>query len=138
MNFNQVTLAGNLTDNPKLSSTQQGKSVANFSIAINKKYKTSSGESKEEVTFVDIVTWGKTAELVHQYCKKGNPILISGELKQDKWTDKEGKSHTKIKVTAQSVKFLGSPTGQKPADEQAPEGQPAPSTEQDEGDQIFF
>jgi len=79
-NFNKVILAGNLTRDPELKYTSKGTAIASFGMAINRKWKSETGETKEEVTFVDIDAFARQAEVVSQYFKKGRPILIEGRL----------------------------------------------------------
>jgi len=107
VSVNRVIIAGNLTRDPELR--QAGASqVANLGIAVNRRYKTGDGEQREEVTFVDVECWGRTAELVSQYLTKGRACLIEGRLKLDQWEDKEsGATRSKMKVVAEQVQFLG-------------------------------
>jgi single-strand DNA-binding protein len=106
LNLNRNILAGNLTRDPVV--TQAGASVvAKFGLAINRKFKRGD-ETVEEVTFVDVEAWGRTAELVGQYLNKGSGCFIEGRLKLDIWEDKKtGEMRSKIKVVADSVQFLG-------------------------------
>ncbi len=106
LNFNKVTLAGNLTRDPEVRFLAGDRAVASFGLAINRKFKGNDGELKEEVTFVDCEAWGRTAELVGQYLNKGSGCFIEGRLKLDTW-EKDGQKHSKIKVVAESVQFLG-------------------------------
>ncbi len=108
LNLNKVMLAGNLTRDPEVRNT--GKSqVANFGLAINRKYK-SGDEKKEETTFVDVECWGTTAEMVGQYLTKGRGAYIEGRLKLDTWEDKDTKQkRSKLKVVAELVQFLDGP-----------------------------
>lgn len=108
LNINNVTLAGNLTRDPELRNAG-GKSVCQFGIAINRKWKGKDGEAKEEAIFVDVEAWEKTGELVSQYLAKGSPCYIEGRLKLDSWEDKDGGKRTKLKVVATNVQFLGTP-----------------------------
>jgi len=109
LNLNKVMLAGNLTRDPQVRFFANERAVADFGLAINRKFKTNDGQQKEEVTFVDIECWGRTAELVGQYLTKGRPAYIEGHLKLDQWDDKEsGKKRSKIKIVADTVQFLGS------------------------------
>ncbi len=97
--FNKVILLGNLTRDPELRYTPKGTAVARLGLAVNRSYKTDSGESKEEVTFIDVDAWGKQAELISQYLRKGNPIFIEGRLKLDQWDDKQtGQKKSKLGV----------------------------------------
>jgi single-strand DNA-binding protein len=106
-NLNTVMIAGNLTRNPELRVVGPERTVAGFSLAINRRYKGADGELKDEVTFVDCEAWGRTAELVGQYLVKGSGCFIEGRLKLDAWTDKEGKNRSRLKVVADLVQFVG-------------------------------
>src|ERR1700745_340831 len=87
--FNKVILIGNLTRDPELRYTPKGTAVAKIGLAINRTWRTETGETKEEVTFRDIEPFGKTAETIGKYLKKGRPILIEGRLKYETWDDKQ-------------------------------------------------
>jgi single-strand DNA-binding protein len=107
-NLNSVHLIGNLTRDPELKYTPQGKAVCEFGLAINSSYvNKTSGLKVEEVTFIEIVAWGKTAEICAEYLKKGRPVFVEGRLKQDRWESPEGKKMSKIRVTAENIQFLG-------------------------------
>jgi len=126
---NKVMLLGNLTRDPELRYTPQGAAVCEFALALNRVYTNKqSGQRVEEVHFVDIVAWGRTAELVAEYLKKGRQAFVEGRLTQDRWESPEGKKMSKLRVTAESVTFVGSrPPGEggKPSPAAAPEGAPA-------------
>src|SRR5271156_6529266 len=110
--FNKVILVGNLTRDPELRYTPKGTAVAKIGLAVNRNWTSESGEKKEEVTFVDVDIFGRTAENVAQYMKKGRPILIEGRLRLDQWDDKQtGQKRSKLGVVGEVVQFLGSPTG---------------------------
>ena len=104
--FNQVILLGNLTRDPELRATSgSGVSICRFGLALNREYISQSDNQKvEETTFVDIVAWSKLAENVHQYCRKGKQVLVSGRLTSSSW-EQDGQKRTKIEVTAQNVVF---------------------------------
>lgn len=111
-NFNKVILAGNLTRDPELRYTPSGKAIAKFGLAINRNWTTDTGEKKEEVTFVDIDAFGRQAEVISQYVKKGRPILIEGRLKLDQWDDKQtGQKRSRLGVVLESFSFLDSNRG---------------------------
>jgi single-strand DNA-binding protein len=93
-NFNKVILAGNLTRDPELRYTPKGTAIAKLGMAVNRTWKTETGENKEEVTFVDIDAFGRQAEVIGQYMKKGRPLLVEGRLKLDTWEDKN--THQKV------------------------------------------
>jgi single-strand DNA-binding protein len=110
--FNKVILVGNLTRDPELRYTPKGMAIAKFGLAVNRVWKNEAGETKEEVTFVDIDVFGRTAENVGQYMRKGSPILIEGRLRLDTWDDKQtGQKRSKLGVVAETVQFLGAPRG---------------------------
>lgn len=110
--LNSVHLAGNLTRDPQVRFFANERAVADFGLAINRRYRTSDGEMKEETTFVDVEAWGRQAELVGQYLTKGRNCLVEGSLKLDQWEDKSGNKRSKIKVSAQRVHFIGGPGGE--------------------------
>ncbi|MBI3876431.1 MAG: single-stranded DNA-binding protein [Verrucomicrobia bacterium] len=111
-NINKVLIAGNLTRDPELRYTPQGTAVAQIGVAVNRTYTSQSGERKEEVTFVDVEAWGKTAETIGQYLKKGRPVFIEGRLKLDQWDDKQtGQKRSRLKVVCDQFHFLDSGGG---------------------------
>jgi single-strand DNA-binding protein len=111
-NFNKVILAGNLTRDPELRYTPKGTAVAKIGLAINRTWVSETGEKKEDVTFVDVDAFGKTAEIIGQYLKKGRPILIEGRLKYDTWEDKQtNQKRSKLGVVLESFQFLDSQRG---------------------------
>ena len=109
--FNKCFLMGNLTRDPELRYTPSGAAVADIGLAVNNAYKTKSGEKREEVLFIKCVAWGKTAEVVAEYLKKGSSCFIEGRLKPNDWEDKEGKKRHEIDVVVETVKFLGGGKG---------------------------
>ena len=111
-NFNKVFLMGNLTKDPELRYTPKGTAVARITLAVNRNYTTESGEKKEEVSFVDVDAWGRQAEVIAQYMKKGRPLLVEGRLKQDTWEDKNTKQkQSKLKVVLEGFTFIDSNRG---------------------------
>ena len=124
--FNKVILAGNLTRDPELRYTPKGTAVARLGIACNRKWKSETGEMKEEVTFVDVDAFGKTAETIGQYLKKGRPILIEGRLRYDTWEDKQsGQKKSKLGVVLENFQFLDSGGGRGEGAAEAPRPRPA-------------
>jgi len=110
--FNKVILVGNLTRDPELRYTPKGMAIAKIGVAVNRVWTSETGEKREEVTFVDVDIFGRTAENVAQYMRKGRPILIEGRLRLDQWDDKQtGQKRSKLGVVGEVVQFLGSPTG---------------------------
>jgi single-strand DNA-binding protein len=125
-NVNRVFLAGNLTRDPQVRFLANEKAVAEFGLAINRKFKAGDGSLKEEVTFVDVEVWGRTAELCSQYLTKGRGCFIEGRLKLDSWEDKkDGSKRSKLRVVADNVQFLDSGKGR---------GEGAPASASDGGE----
>lgn len=114
LNLNQVTLAGHLTRDPEVKTLAGNKTVANFGLATNRRWKKADGTIAEETTFVDIDAWGKTAENAGKYLTKGSPVHIDGRLKLESW-EKDGVKHSKLKVVAETINFLST---KKPAQPQ--------------------
>jgi len=109
LNLNRVILAGNLTRDPQVRFLANEKAVAQFGIAINRRFKDANGQQKDETTFVDVEAWGRTAELIGQYLTKGRGCFIEGRLKLDSWDDKEtGQKRSKLLVVADNVQFTDS------------------------------
>src|SRR5580658_1930905 len=107
--FNKVILAGNLTRDPELRYTPKGSAVAGFSLAVNRTWKTESGETKEEVSFIEVEAWGRQGEVIAQYMRKGRPLLVECRLKQDTWEDKNThQKQSKLKVVLESFSFIDS------------------------------
>jgi single-strand DNA-binding protein len=107
-NLNRVMLMGNLTRDPEMRHLDSGSAVTQISIATNRKWKNKDGQAQEEVTFVDCEAWGKTAEAINQYMRKGRPIFVEGRLKLEQWDDKtDGSKRSKMKVVVETFQFLG-------------------------------
>lgn len=108
-NLNLCQLMGNLTRDPEVKFTPKGTAIVDFGLAINRNYTTEAGEKRSEVTFVDIEFWGKQAETIGEYVKKGDPLYIHGRLKLDQWDDKTtGQKRSKLRVIGESFQFLKS------------------------------
>ena len=110
--FNKVMLMGNLTRDVEIRHTSGNTAVGNFGIAVNRKFKTQSGEQREEVTFVDCEAWGRTAEVMAQYLGRGRAVFIEGRLKLDQWEDKNGGGkRSKLSVVVENFQFVDSGQG---------------------------
>jgi single-strand DNA-binding protein len=106
-NYNKVILIGNLTRDPELRYTPKGMAIAKLGLAVNRSWKTEAGENREEVTFVDVDAFGRQAETLGQYMKKGRPIMIEGRLRLDTWEDKQtNQKRSKLGVVLESFQFL--------------------------------
>src|SRR6266699_3852368 len=124
-NFNKVILAGNLTRDPELRYTPKGTAIAKIPVAINRSWKTETGETKEEVTFVDVDAFAREAELIGQYFKKGRPILMEGRLRLDQWDDKQtNQNRSKLGVVLERFTFIASKGSGEPG--MAPPDAPRP------------
>lgn len=106
-NMNRVFLMGNLTRDPELRHIPSGRAVADMRLAVSEKYKNKDGELVESACFVDLVAWGRQAELCGQYLAKGSPIMTEGKLQLDSWETDDGQKRSKIRVQAFRVQFLG-------------------------------
>ena len=128
--FNSVVLLGRLARDPQLRYVNNGAPVCTFSVATNHRYTKPDGQKAESVTFIDVDVWRRLAELCSQFLKKGRQVLVTGMLKQDRWTDaKTQQPRSRLKVIAREVKFIGPKPGTEPRDEtEEPEAEPEPET----------
>ena len=130
--FNKVILMGNLTRDPELRYTPKGMAIAKLGIAVNRRWSTETGEQKEEVTFVDVDAFGKQAETIGQYMRKGGAMLIEGRLRLDQWDDKQtGQKRQRLGVVCENFRFVGSAPraedGSAPAAAPRPRATPPPA-----------
>src|SRR5438105_9576329 len=110
--LNKVLLMGNLTRDPELRVTPKGTPICQFSLAINRTFKMESGETREEVTYIDIEAWGKQGETIAKYVTKGRPLYVEGRLRLDQWEDKNTKEkRSRMKVVLEQFQFLGDGRG---------------------------
>ena len=107
--YNRVILVGNLTRDPELRYIPSGTAVSDIGLAVNDRIKRGD-QWVDEVTFIDITLWGRTAEIANEYLSKGSPVLIEGRLKLDRW-EKDGQKHSKLRVTAEKMQMLGGRDG---------------------------
>ncbi len=128
--YNRVILAGNLTRDPQLSYTPSNTPVCEFGLAVNRRWRDRDGNQKDEVCFVDLTSYGRQAETINQYMKKGNPMLVEGRLRFRQWTSKEGQNRNRLDVVVENFTFLGGGGGgggraaDRPAAGAAEEGPP--------------
>jgi len=107
--YNKVILVGNLTRDVELKYTPTGTAIAKFGLATNRTYKdTMTGENKQEVMFIDITVFGRSAEIANQYLRKGRKVLIEGRLVLDQWVDQSGQKRSKHSIVAEKVQFMES------------------------------
>ncbi|MBP5232764.1 MAG: single-stranded DNA-binding protein, partial [Planctomycetes bacterium] len=130
--FNKVIIMGNITRDPELRYTPQGKAVADITVAVNDARGARSAEAADsQAVFVDVTVWERTAEIVCEYMRKGRPILVEGRLTQDRWDDRDtGKKMSKLKVGASNVQFVDSPRSSEDGGAPAPRQYAAPAPRQ--------
>lgn len=105
--YNKVILVGNLARDPERRALPSGTTVADLRLAVSRRYTLQSGETKEETLFITVAVFGRQAETILKYMKKGRPILIEGRLRQEEWTNKDGQKQSRISVVAEQFRFLG-------------------------------
>ena len=133
-NFNKVMLIGHLTRDPQLSYTPNQTAIVDFGLAVNRKWKGQDGSERDETCFVDCAMFGKRAEVVNKYCKKGNPLFVEGRLTFDSWQAQDGSKRSKLKVTVENFEFLGE--GQKQQSQPNQPEQPKQNGRQQQGDEV--
>jgi single-strand DNA-binding protein len=147
--LNKVFLLGNLTKDPEIRFTPQGKPVGDLRMAVSRRFKGANGEDREETCFVNVVVWGPQAQSCGDYLRKGSPVLVDGRLQYEEW-EKDGKKNSRLRVVAERVQFMGGPKsgaefrdGPRPASapDAAPssggEGEPPPGAAGDEDNLPF-
>ena len=106
--YNKVVLIGNLTKDIELKYLPSGSAVATSSVATSHKYKSASGEQKDEVCFLDFTIFGKMGEVANQYLKKGSKVLLEGRLKFEQWTVQDGSNRSRHILSVDTMKMLDS------------------------------
>lgn len=131
--INSVVIIGNLTRDCELGYVGSGSAVAKMSIAVNRSKKQSDGNFTNEVSYFDVQLWGKLAESLNQYLRKGKKIAVAGSLKQDRWQDKNGNNCSRVIINADNVELLGGEKGEGgesySAKKPSPQNEPCPSTD---------
>ncbi len=105
--FNKVILMGNLTRDVETRTTPSGQTVSNFSLAVSRSWKGQDGQQQEQTSFINCVAWGKVGEIIAQYVKKGDPLLVSGRLDQRSYEDKDGNKRQAVEVVVEDFNFIG-------------------------------
>ena len=108
-NINRVIVAGNMTRDPEVRMLPSDALVANFSLALNRRYRDKNGESQEETTFIDCEAFGRTAEFLREYGRKGRALFVEGRLRQDRWQDKEGNPRSAVRIVVDNAQFTDAP-----------------------------
>ena len=109
--YNKVILMGNLTRDPQLSYLPSQTAVVDFGLAVNRRWRGTDGQQREEVCFVDCRAYGKPAETINQYMNKGKPILVEGRLVLDSWEGKDGTKRSKHRISVERFQFVGAAGG---------------------------
>ena len=137
--FNKVILIGNLTRDPEVKSLPKGTAVCNISMAVNRRWKNEAGEEKEEVYFADCKAFGRQAETIGQYVKKGHPLMVEGRLTREEWDDKKtGEKKSATRIMIETFQFLkGRDEGAAPAPRREAAPAPAPKPDLDADDPPF-
>lgn len=105
MNLNKVIIAGNLTRDPELRQIPSGQSVCSFSVATNRFFTDSSGQKQKQAEFHNVVAWGRQAEIINQYLRKGGIVLVEGRLQTRSWQDQQGAKHWKTEIIAEQIQL---------------------------------
>lgn len=126
--YNKIILLGNLTGDVTVRYTQGGSAIGNTGIATTRKFKSQTGEQKEETLFVDLTFFGRTAEIANQYLRKGSKVLVDGRLKLDQWEGKDGTKRSKHSVTVENLQMLGNKEDSAQAPQQNDYNQARPQT----------
>ena len=127
MSINRVILMGHLTREPALRRVPSGTAVCTLGVAVNRRYRNGEGAWEQETTFVDVVTWGRQAEVSAERLTKGSPVLLEGRLHLDRWQTEEGQKRSRLRVVAETIRFL--PKGPvDAAEDEAGAGSEAPAS----------
>ena len=107
MSYEHTLIVGNLGNDPEMRYTPNGKAVANFSVAVNRKYAGKDGKTVEKTKWFRVTAWDKLAETCNQYLRKGRQVLVTGEVKASAYANQAGEPAASLELTAREVKFLG-------------------------------
>ena len=124
--LNRVVLVGRLTRDPELKSVGSGSTLCKFSLASNRTY-TAGGEKREEVSFFNCTAWGKQAEILSQYARKGKQLAIEGRLQQRSWDGPDGKKQSAVDIVVENFQFLGAAGGRDDSSRGGGEYSPQPA-----------
>jgi len=142
LNYNRTIIGGRLGRDPELRFLPTSNTaVCSIAVAVSEKWKDKSGEQQERTTWLDCEAFGRTAEVINQYFRKGSNILIDGKLRQDNWTDKDGNKRSKIKLVIDSFEFVdskGGDTGNAPPAKSEPKREQAAYEPDDDPESIPF
>jgi len=105
--FSKAIIMGNVTRDPELRAVSSGSQVCSFSVAVNRSFKGADGDNKESVSFINCTAWGKAAEIISQYAKRGTGIMVSGRLEQRSYEAKDGSKRSTTEIVVEDFNFLG-------------------------------
>ena len=111
MSFNKIIIVGNLGRDPELKYTSQGTAVCSFTVASNERRKDKNGEAQDVTTWFRGTLFGQRAETFAQYLTKGKPVYVEGRLRQEVWTDRDGKERTTLEINVTDFNFIGGGNG---------------------------
>lgn len=134
--FNRVILMGNLTRDPELKYIPSGTALCEFSLAVNRRWKDKDGNSKDEVSYLDCIAWARSAEVIAEHLRKGRPILVEGELRQERWTDNGGGNRSRVRINVERFQFIGPKGGE--SDGPPPAAEPAAAAPAENLDDVQF
>ena len=117
--LNTVLIEGRVVRDPE-SKPVGSSSVVNFALAVNRRYRTRAGETREEVSYIDVEAWGKLADNLVRYCSKGRQLRVEGSLVQDRWNDADGNQRSRMKVSAGRIEYGAKPEGDRASASDAP------------------
>ena len=123
--LNQIILEGTIVRQPERKEMPSGNAVCTLPVAVNRRYKSQGGELTDEVSYFDVDAYGNLAEVCAKWCPKGRGVRIVGRLKQNRWKDEDGKSHSRVKIIAEHIEFKPFQKKAEPADADTPEAEPA-------------
>jgi single-strand DNA-binding protein len=120
--YNKITLMGNLTRDIELRYSQSGSAIGSTGLAVNRKWKTNTGEQKEEVMFIDITFFGRTCEIAEKYLHRGSKVLVDGRLSLEQWTAQDGTKRSKHAVIVENLQMIGGKDDRQPTTDQQAQG----------------
>jgi single-strand DNA-binding protein len=135
--FNRVILAGNLTRDPQLSYTPSNVPVCEIGLATNRRFRDKDGNQRDEVCFVDLQAYGRTAATINQYFQKGKPILVEGRLRFREWTNQQGQKRNKLDVVIENFSFIDSGGGQQNGGQARGAPRQAPQADQQQSEPYY-
>jgi len=135
LELNKVFLIGNLTQDPEVRSLSSGTPVAEFGLAVSRRYKDRDGQPQEDTLFIQVVSWNRLADFCKDWLKKGRRVFVEGRLKTDAWEGKDGVKRSRIKVHVDRIQFADARPVERTAEEPADMGPSASASGGEQGPQ---